>query len=124
MRRLLRNTTLVVAATVASSLFSGAASAIDDAYMFPQAPSNNCAWNGWNAPADRPVLDGPAEGLFYNGPYRGRFALVTPIEEANCVMQCRARPSAWGGVQYYTVQVCRGGHVVRHRARRVNVELK
>lgn len=123
---LLRNATLVVAATIASGLFSSAAFAIDDAYLFPQAPSNNCGWNGWNAAADQPVLDGPAAGLFYTGPYRGRFARVAPIEEANCVMQCRTRPSqwGWGGWQYYTVRVCRGGHVARSRGRHVDVELK
>jgi hypothetical protein len=40
-------------------------------------------------------------------------------------MECRVRPGPWGGTQYYTVQVCRGDHVVsRSRARRVDVELK
>jgi len=124
MRPLLRNATFVVAATIASSLFSGTASAIDDAYFFLNPPANQCGWSAWNAPADRPVLDGPAEGLYYTGPYRGTFARVRPIEEANCVMECRTRPGPWGGTQYYTVQVCRGDHVVRSRGRRVNVELK
>jgi hypothetical protein len=123
MRPMLRNTALVVAATIASSMLSNAASAIDDVYLHPKAPSNNCAWNGWNAPADRPVFDGPTEGVYYTGPYRGPFARVATPEEANCLMQCRVRPTAWGP-QYYTVQVCRGDHVVRSRVRRVNVELK
>jgi hypothetical protein len=116
MRQLPKQAALILAATLATAALSTEASA--------GGPRNNCEWNAWNAPGDQPVFDGPADGLFYTGPYRGAFARVTPIDEANCLMECRVRPARWSGWQYYTVRVCRGDHVVRSRARRVDVELK
>ena len=116
MRPSLKNAALFLTATLATAALTSTASA--------GGPHNNCEWNASNAPADRPVFDGPADGLFYTGPYRGPFARVTTIDEADCLMECRVRPARWGGWQYYTVRVCRGDHVVRSRARRVDVELK
>src|SRR5882724_3439220 len=114
-----KDSALLLAATIAIAALSTTADA--------GWRHNNCAWNAAFASSDGPVFDGPAPGgPYYTGPYRGPFARLADPQEATCLMECRVRPSSWGGWQYYTVRVCRGEHVaaIRSSARRVRVELK
>lgn len=100
MRPLLKNATRIAAATLAAVLLATNADA--------GFRHNNCAWNAAFASNDGPVFDGPAaDGPYYTGPYRGPFARLAYPDETRCLMECRARPSSWGGWQYYTVRVCR-----------------
>ena len=100
MHSLLKKSALLLMATVATAALTTAATAWH--YM----PSS-CGWS--TAAGDAPRFNGPTpDGPYYTGPYRGTFARLAYPEEAHCLMECRGRPSSWGGWQAYDVRVCRG----------------